>query len=59
VAIEVADDPARYLPVVQSQPGVQTARLQGARIEARVTDPRAVTPHLVRRLVERGPPSCA
>ncbi len=56
VAIEVADDPARYLPVVRDQPGVQAVGLRGAQIEVRVTDLRAVTPHLVRRLVEAGAP---
>lgn len=55
VVIEFEGDPAPYLPMICSHPGVQRVIAQPSGfVEVTVTDLRAVTPGLIRRLVEAG-----
>ena len=55
VVLEFEGDPAPYLPMIRSHPGVQRVIAQPSGfVEVTVTDLRAVTPGLIRRLVEAG-----
>ncbi|MER3401691.1 MAG: multidrug ABC transporter ATP-binding protein, partial [Thermoflexus sp.] len=55
VIIECEGDPAPFLPLIRSHPGVQRVVPSPAGpVEVTVTDPRAVTPELIRRLVAAG-----